>query len=345
MMIRGKILIRIFGVILLLFVLLNFDLIRYGLSQATGQARILLGAVPVSVYLSGPDIDRNVKNNLFLVEEIRQFAFDSLGLTYSDNYTTVYDQEGKELLWVVTACQPFQLKAKVWKFPLIGSFSYKGFFDRRKAITLKEELEKQGYDTSVRSVGGWSTLGWFKDPVLTGMLQHEAGDLAEVIIHELTHGTLFVKDSLKFNENLASFFGEKGSELFLSNRFGENSILLTNYKKKLADEKLLTAHILKGADFLDSLYTQMDDRMPVSEKRALKHDAIKQIIFFADTLPLNNKERYLKWLHDLNPNNTLFMSYLRYRGDLGLLKMDLQDKYNGEIRLMIEEYKKTYGSL
>jgi len=345
MKIRGKILLRIFGVILLLFVLLNFDLIRYGLFQATGQARILLGAVPVSVYLSRPDIDRVVKDNLILVEEIRQFAFDSLGLSYSDNYTTVYDQEGKELLWVVNACQPFQLKAKVWKFPLIGSFSYKGFFDKRKAIKLKEELEKQGYDTSVRSVGGWSTLGWFKDPVLTGMLQHEAGDLAEVIIHELTHGTLFVKDSLKFNENLASFFGEKGSELFLSYRFGENSILLTNYKKKLADEKLLSAHILKGADFLDSLYTQMDDKMPVSEKRLLKHDAIKQIIFFADTLSLNNKERYLKWLHNLNPNNTLFMSYLRYRGDLRLLKKDLQDKYNGETRLMIEDYMKTYGSL
>ncbi len=344
-MIRGKILIRIFGVVLLLFVLLNSDLIRYGLSQATGQARILLGAVPVSVYLSGKDIDLNIKSNLLLVEEIRRFAFDSLGLSYSENYTTVYDQGGRELMWVVTACQPFQLEAKVWKFPLIGSFSYKGFFDKRKAMKLEEELKKQGYDTNVRSVGGWSTLGWFKDPVLTGMLQHEPGDLAEVIIHELTHGTLFVKDSLKFNENLASFFGEKGSQLFLSNTFGGNSILLTNYKKKLADEKLLTAHILKGADFLDSLYTQMDNKLPVPKKQLLKHKAIEQILYFADTLPLNNKERYLNWLHDLKPNNTLFMSYLRYRGELGLLEKDLRDKYNGEIRLMIEDYKKTYGSL
>lgn len=343
MRIRVKIYIRIFGVVLLLFVLLYMDLIRYGLSQAAGQARILLGAVPVSVYLSGPGINEEIKGNLLLVEEIRQFAFNSLGLSYNDNYTTVYDQKGRELIWVVTACQPFQLKAKVWNFPLIGSFSYKGFFDRNKAIKLRDELDLQGYDTNVRSAGGWSTLGWFKDPVLTGMLTHEAGDLAEVIIHELTHGTIFVKDSLVFNENLASFIGEKGSEMFLKRTFGENSVLVTNYKRKLADERLLTDHILRGAYFLDSLYAQMDDEMPNSKKQSIKQAAIEQIICSADTLPLNNKKRYLKWFNDLRPNNTLFMSYLRYRGGLGVLDKVFTEQYNGEIRLMIEDYKNKFG--
>jgi len=345
MKITGKIIIRVFGVVLLLFVLVYLDLIRYGLSQASGQAKILLGAVPVSVYLSDPGIDKRVKDNLLLVEEIRQFAFNSLELSYSDNYTTVYDQKGKELIWVVTACQPFQLKAKVWRFPLIGSFSYKGFFNRDRAFKLREELEIQGYDASVRSAGGWSTLGWFKDPVLTGMLKNEEGDLAELIIHELTHGTIFVKDSLVFNENLASFIGEKGSELFLNKTFGENSVLTTNYTRKLLDEKLVTDHILRGACFLDSLYAQMDDNMSIMEKQSIKQNAIKQIICSVDTLTLNDKNRYSRWLRNLNPNNTLFMSYLRYRGGLGVLDKDFHNKYNGDIRLMIEDYKNKFGIL
>lgn len=329
----------------MLFLLLNFDLIRYGISQGIGQFKILWQAEPISNFLSDPNIDQSLKKKLKLVGAIRRYAFDSLGLKYSENYTTVYDQKGMELLWVVSACEPFRLEAKVWKFPLIGNFSYKGFFNKGKALKLKNKLKKEGYDTNIRNAGGWSTLGWFKDPVLSGMLHYDEGDLAEIIIHELTHGTLFVKDSLKFNENLASFIGEKGAMRFLSHQYGSDSEVKKNYERKLADEKVLTAHILRGANYLDSLYAAMDGKLPVSEKRLIKQKAIDQIIHMADTLSLHSKAKYLKWLYDLHPNNTLFMSYLRYRGNLDSLERDFRNKYKGEIILMIEDYKKKYGKL
>ena len=33
----------------------------------------------------------------------------------------------------------------------------------------------------------------------------------QVFIHELTHGTLYVKDGVSYNENLASFVGDEGA--------------------------------------------------------------------------------------------------------------------------------------
>ncbi len=343
MNIKIKRIFRLAGVLLLVFLLLNFELIRYAVSQGLGQFKILWEAQPVAEYLADPGVPPSMKTKLRLVGEVRRFAFDSLGLKYSDNYTTVYDQKGKELLWVVTACEPFRLKAKEWHFPLIGSFSYKGFFNEKKAVKLQEKLQAEGYDTNIRNAGGWSTLGWFKDPVLSGMLRYDDGDLAEIIIHELTHGTLFVKDSLKFNENLASFIGEKGAILFLSHKYGKSSKILTGYKEKLEDEKTLTAHVLRGADYLDSLYNHMDTRLPVEEKRALKQKAINHIIRTADTLSLHNKKKYLQWLENLHPNNTFFMSYLRYRGDIDNLERDLQLKYHGNIAEMIADYREKYG--
>ncbi len=337
-----KNLLRLTGVILLVFLLLNYDLIRYGLSQGAGQLKILRNAEPVTEFLADPSVPASMKDKLKLVEEIRRFAFDSLGLKYSNNYTTVYDQKGKEVLWVVTACEPFRLKAKTWNFPLIGSFSYKGFFNEKKARDLENKLKEEGYDTSIRNAGGWSTLGWFKDPVMSGMLHYDDGDLAEIIIHELTHGTLFVKDSLKFNENLASFIGEKGAQLFLKYKYGKDSRILKDYREKLDDEKLLTQHILRGADYLDSLYSNMDE-LPVDDKQLVKQEAIERIIHTADTLHLHNGIKYRKWLRDLHPNNTFFMSYMRYRGNMDVLERDFRYKYKGKIALMIKDYKEKYG--
>jgi predicted aminopeptidase len=47
------------------------------------------------------------------------------------------------------------------------------------------------------------------------MLERGEGDLANLIIHEMVHATIFVKDSIDFNENLATFIGDRGAEQFL----------------------------------------------------------------------------------------------------------------------------------
>ena len=98
----------------------------------------------------------------------------------SDNYTTFYNQRGKPILWVVTASERYKLAPKEWKFPVIGTFPYKGFFDEAKADRQEAELLDAGYDTEINEVSAWSTLGYLKDPILSIMLYRSPGSLASL---------------------------------------------------------------------------------------------------------------------------------------------------------------------
>ncbi|MCF6297052.1 MAG: aminopeptidase, partial [Flavobacteriaceae bacterium] len=92
-------------------------------------------------------------------------------------------------------------------------------------------------------VSGWSTLGWFKDPVLSNMLEGSVGSMSNTLIHELTHGTVFVPDSMTFNENLASFIGRKGAFKFLALTYGKNSLEASEYAARLSDSEKFTAYM------------------------------------------------------------------------------------------------------
>lgn len=161
------------GVLLLLIVLCiwQYKLIHYGFIQLKGQLYVVNNTVPLSEYIQNPHTPDSLKSKALLVNEIRAFAFDSLGINYSENYTEIFDQKGKPSMYVVTACDPYSFTPKTWRFPIVGSFPYKGFFDRKKAVDLANEIRiTDSLDVGVRTAGGWSTLGWFKDPVLSNML-------------------------------------------------------------------------------------------------------------------------------------------------------------------------------
>ncbi len=111
------------------------------------------------------------------------------------------------------------------------------------------------------------------------------------------------------------------------------------------DRNKVSEHILRGANYLDSIYSSMDDNMPEKMKLELKENSIDQILNSIDTLDLNNTGLYIDYYRKMKPNNTLFMSYLRYRGDLVLLENELNNSYNSDIKQMLEDYKSKYPSL
>src|SRR5690606_27837765 len=144
------------------------------------------------------------------------------------------------------ASEPFRLVPYTWTFPILGSVPYKGFFNEQSAVALADALASEGWDVNVRNPGGWSTLGWFTDPILSEMLEKDEGDLASLIIHEMVHATIFVKDSIEFNENLASFIGDRGAEAFLVARFGTQSEPYKTFIDDDYDYTLFVAHVLQG---------------------------------------------------------------------------------------------------
>ena len=309
-----------------------------------GQLEIVWNARPVEEFLQDPSFPDSLKQKLRLIDEIRKYAIDSLGLKDTKNYKTLYDQKNQEVMWVVQACEPFALQPKVWDFPIVGTVPYKGFFNKEKALGLRKELETEGYDVSVRNPGGWSTLGWFTDPILSGMLDRSEGDLASLIIHEMVHATVFVKDDVDFNENLADFIGDTAAYYFLKYKFGADSKQYLDYLHSDQDYRKFTKHILRGTQSLDSLYNTLRPQEPIEQKKEKKRAMIEKIVTSIDTLNLYTKrkgERMKKYL----PNNTFFMSYRLYKAKQDVFGVELAEKFNGDMRSYLKHLTNKYPFL
>jgi len=328
---------------LFIFILLyNHSLVYYGFVQAKGQLEIIFNTRPVSEILNESSFPDSLKRKILLINDVKSFATENLGLNGRKNYITYYDQQGRELMWVVTACRPFALEAYSWDFPIIGSFTYKGFFKPDLAEKEAEKLREQGYDISIRNAGGWSTLGILKDPILSDMLNRSDGSLADLIIHELTHGTIFIRNDIEFNENLATFIGNEGAKIYLAHKFGTNSEELYIYNQKLLDSQKFSDYVLFGAVQLDSLYHSLGTHWSYERKESMKRAWINDFIQHLDTVYFIKPEDYAHYFDNFYPNNTFFMSYLRYRGGLGQFQTELNLKFNGDLSQYISYLKQKY---
>lgn len=335
----GKIIKRILLALLLVVIALlaiYWELVVYGFRQGKGQFTIIWNAKPVEEVLKDPTFPDSLKTKLQLIEQVRKYAIDSLGLKDTENYKTLYDQKGEEIMWVVTACEPFQFKPKEWKFPILGAVPYKGFFIKEKAIELRNELDKEGWDTSIRNPGGWSTLGWFTDPILSGMLERSEGDLANLIIHEMVHSTIFVKDSIDFNENLATFIGDRGTENFLLSTYGAQSKEYTDYIQLDVDFTRYSNHMLRGTEMLDSLYKTMSESDSVEAKKKLKKETIQKIVYALDTLTLLKHQKPSERFRERLPNNTYFINMKRYQEKQDTFWEEYNSSFKGDLKYYIK---------
>lgn len=324
------------------------ELVSYGWMQAKGQLHILMNTKPVDEVVADPAYPDSLKQKIRLIQAIKQFAVDSLGLKPSKNYTTFYDQQGKPILWVVTASERYRLVGRQWTFPVIGTFSYKGFFEKDRADSLVADLQREDWDTRINEVSAWSTLGFFRDPILSSMLTRPEGALAELIIHELTHGTLFIKNNLEYNENLADFVGEYGALRYLKAKYGPTSQPYKDYLDTKQFYERYDEHILRGARQLDSLYATFTLQTPVVVKEEKKWQMIGQIVSSVDTLVGNqaNKQVKKRRMNKLNlPNNAYFIGYLTYRKQQNQFRTEFDQRFNGNFTRYLTYLKQTYPSL
>ncbi|MCF2447499.1 aminopeptidase [Dyadobacter sp. CY345] len=342
---------KILAALFIILLLLGFyyrDLISYGWMQAKGQATILLNVQDVEDVLQDPTFPDSLKARIRLIEEIKQFGVDSLGLSPSKNYTTFYNQHNKPLMWVINASERYQIKAHKWTFPIIGSFPYKGYFDSTRAIREEQELIKSGLDTDIGEASAWSTLGYLKDPILSSMLRRREGSLANLILHELTHGTLFVKNNLELNENLASFVGDLGAIRFLTQKYGSDSKQLKAYEFSKKYNDAYAQHMLRGISKLDSLYKTFSYKNPDSSRKDyLKNQVILKILndadtLFADQITLKPKSR---WTEKNVPNNAYFIGYQTYKSKQNQFRAEFETEFGQDFKKYLSYLKEKYPSL
>jgi len=221
----------------------------------------------------GADASEAEKNRRFveLVQDIRRYAKEELGLNLGKNYTRYVKIDRDYLAAVVSACAADSFTRHEWKYPVVGSLPYKGFFKADDARKERAKLEKKGLDVWVRSVDAFSTLGWFRDPLYSYMRDYPPGRLADLLIHESLHATVFIKGQPQFNEELAEFVGSEGARMYTESRFGADSAEYRDMISGEADNKRYVAFIQGLIRELNEAY---ESERSVEEKLSEKEKII-----------------------------------------------------------------------
>ncbi|AEF85125.1 putative aminopeptidase [Treponema primitia ZAS-2] len=224
MKINGSVLITFIPVLAAAGVLLGGSALFSGCYTLT-QGSALLGylgkAVPMKTLADSPDsADAEFARQ---VMDIRRFALEELGLRETTNYTKYVAIDRDYLAAVVSASAQDSFTRHEWWFPVVGSVPYKGFFNPEDARKERAKLEKKDLDVWVRGVDAFSTLGWFSDPLYSYMKEYPVHHLADLIIHESLHATIYLKNHSQFNEELAEFVGSEGARLYIEKIYGADS--------------------------------------------------------------------------------------------------------------------------
>ncbi|HVO30615.1 MAG TPA: aminopeptidase [bacterium] len=262
---------------------------RYLAQAANGERKMLAAARPIPKVVADPKTDPRIRDLLARVAEIRAFG-ESQGLKSTKNYGRYADLHRDAAVWVVEACAPLSFTPKRWHFPIAGSVPYLGFFHEKDARRFAADLAaKESLDVDVRTAGAFSTLGWFKDPILSTMIppgDEAAGELADVVLHESTHATLYVKDQSAFDESLASFVADRLTPQWLEMMYGPESKPLVSWKTLQDRWRTHVDRFHRAWEELDAVY-----RSPRSDedKRAEKARILKSLATETGTRePINN---------------------------------------------------------
>lgn len=199
--------------------------LHYLLQAGHGQLALINHARPISEVIKDERTPPRIQTLLQEIAPVKAFS-EKIGLKPTRNYTEYVKLDRAAAVWVVSASEPFRFSSVEWNFPIVGSFPYLGWFDRNNAEAFAGELKEKGLDVDLRGASAYSTLGWFRDAILSTMIpegQASLGNLINVVIHESVHATLYIPGQAYFNESVASFVAEQLTPNYLDQIRGPDS--------------------------------------------------------------------------------------------------------------------------
>jgi len=220
----GKFLIRWWWIFVIGFGLASCRTVSFYSQAAKGQWEIYSQSRPIDSLMADAGTPEKLRKKLELVQELRAYARDTLHLPAEGQYDCYCDLHRAHVVWVVFAAPEFSVEAKTWWYPLVGSLKYRGFFDEGAAQKEADALRKRGLEVYVGGVDAYSTLGWFRDPVLNTFVYRSDAEIAELLFHELTHQRLYLSGDTDFNEAFATAFGEEGARRWLKSKGREKEL-------------------------------------------------------------------------------------------------------------------------
>jgi predicted aminopeptidase len=213
----------------------------YYWQSTNGHFSIVQSAKPIEEWLADPALTPALKRKLTLVQEIRTYASEQLGLPDNKSYRSYADLKRPFVVWNVTATPELSLQMRQWCFLVVGCVTYRGYYDKASAEAFAARYREAGEDVQVAGVAAYSTLGYFNDPVLNTFVQYPDAELARLIFHELSHQVEYIKNDTTFNESFATAVETIGVERWLADK---------NDPKLSQDYR---AYVIRRGEFLDLL--------------------------------------------------------------------------------------------
>lgn len=249
---------------------------HYLVRAAWEEGKILTSRQPIPALVRDGAVAPLTREKLQLVLAARGFAEDSVGLRTKQSFTQFTQLERDTLVLVLSGAYRDRLKSHTWWFPVVGRVPYKGFFDFGQARRSAEALRQRGFDVYLRPASAFSTLGWFDDPLLSSTLRADTLDLANTVIHELTHNTFYAPGQAVFNESFANFVGARGAAWFFRSRGQERAA--QEVEAQWADDKLLAQFWARLYRTVDSAFKAHpgDDAAAVARRIAVRDTLFAQ---------------------------------------------------------------------
>lgn len=259
--------------LLLVAVLSGCQAISFYRQAIAGQCQILTHQQPITNLIADPKTPAPLKAKFEQILKIRQFATEQLHLPAGQSYINYVDLHRPFVVWNVNVAPALSLAPKTWWFPVVGRASYRGYFSGQAATNYAEKFAKQGFDIYVDGIETYSTLGWFKDPLLNTFIYEPDSYLAEIIFHELTHRKLFVPGDTDFNEAFATFVSMEGvRRWYLASSAPQG---YDRYRAGLDKDHQFIDLVMAARAKLQAMYD--DPKLTVAEKLARKEEIIAQL--------------------------------------------------------------------
>lgn len=291
--------------LLLLFLFTSLsgcETLGYYRQAISGHLSLLNQSKAVSHYLASTTTPAPLKAQLKKVVALRSFAEKELLLPVKKQYSRYVSLDRKYVVWNVFAAPEFSLEPKIWCYPIAGCASYRGYFAEKNAQKFAQKLATQGFDVYVAGIDAYSTLGWFKDPILSSFIDRSDVDLANLIFHELAHQRLYIKNDTVFNESFATVVAQEGVKRWLQQENNPSA-----YQSFLDDQKKQQDFINLVIRYQQKLVTLYHSTLKDSEKRTQKAALITQLKSQHQELKMNwgGYSDYDPWFHQAINNAQL----------------------------------------
>ena len=310
----------------------------YLLRQGTALIGTYSSAKPLEEVLRAQDLSPQDRGFIERAQSVRKFALERLGMKENKNYTTFIRTQKPYLADVVSACASDSFDQYLWDYPFLGKMPYQGFFDRKEAEEEGARLKALNQDVMIRGVDAFSTLGWFSDPLFSYMTGYSEFRTAELLIHEMTHATIFLNGQGDFNENLAMFVGMHGALEYLKATHGEDSPLIKSAQAEDADSDTFREDLHRLYLSLDLIYknSQWDREKKLQEKDLEIQNFQKE---FGDTYSARYLTDNYKGFSQRPINNAYLMTYRNYNSGQGEFQ-SFYEAQGSNLVTMLEALKK-----